>query len=180
MMVKIIFFGLLLFFFSNSMATITMIPEQNRLNRVAKKTDTIFVGRILRQMVIKDGLVYEDGDSYSLAILEFEVLKTYRGKETNDKKQIVCTWFSDSAEFDFDPSVGLGEEFLIFGIQAGSIVQLPEISSYIRRVPKDKSKIYRALKLKQKKIKDKNDILTAFSYSKVIRNACNESIVWSK
>ena len=181
MMAKIIFFGLLVFFFSNSMAMPMNEPEQNVLNRYAKKADTIFVGRVLRQMVIKDGLVYEDGDSYSLAVLEYEVLKTYRGKETNDKKQIVCTWFGGYGEFYFDPSASpLGHKELIFGIQTGSIVQLPMIFRYIRGVPEDESKIYKALKLKREKIKDKSNILTTFSESKVIHNACNEPVIWSK
>lgn len=179
-MAKIIF-SLLLFFFSNSMAVIRKdLSEQDLLNRAAKATDTIFVGRVLRKMAIKDGLVYENGDSDSLAILEYEVLKTYRGKENNHKKQIVCTWFYGYGEFYFDPSASPSREFLIFGIQAGSTVQLPDIFWYIRGVPEDESKIYKALKLKREKIKDKSNILVTFSESKIIRNACNEPIVWSK
>lgn len=179
MMAKILCFGLLLFFFSSSMARLSNnVSEQDILNSVAKETDTIFVGRVLRQMEIKDGLVYDSGDSMSLAILELEVLKTYRGKKTSDKKQVVCTWFGGYGEYYFDPSVGIGREYLIFGIQVGSIVQLPEIFRYIRGVHKDESMIYKALKLNKKEIKDKGNILATFYDGKVIRNACNEPIVW--
>ncbi|MFZ2451185.1 MAG: hypothetical protein WAW36_11760 [Methylovulum miyakonense] len=178
MMAKIISFGLLMFFFSSPMARLRNdVSEQDILNSVAKETDTIFVGRVLRQMEIRDGLVYDSGESMSLAVLELEVLETYRGKQTNDEKQIVCTWFGGYGEYYFDPSAGLGREYLIFGIQVGSIVQLPEIFRYIRGVPKDKSAIYKALKLKIKKTKDKSNILATFYDSKVIRNACNEPIV---
>jgi hypothetical protein len=177
-MVKIIFFGLLLFFFGSSIAKQSSESQQEILNRVAKEADTIFVGRVLRKMEINQGLVYANGNTISLGILEMEVLKTYRGKEANDKKQLVCTWFG-SGEFTFDPPIG--RELLIFGIQVGSIVQIPMIQGYIRGIPEDESQIFRALRLKQKKIKDKSNIFATFySDSKVIRNACNEPIVWHK
>jgi hypothetical protein len=179
MMAKIISFGLLLFFFSSPMARLSNnVSEQDILNSVAEETDTIFVGRVLRQMEIKDGLVYDSGDSMPLAILEVEVLKTYRGKETNDNKQVVCTWFGGNSEFYFNPSVGLGREHLFFGILVGSMVQLPSIHLYSIGVPEDESLIYKALKKKRKKIKDKSNILTTFYDGKVIRNACNEPVVW--
>ena len=176
-MAKIISFGLLLFFFSSSMAKPNNESEQETLNRLAKETDTIFVGRALKEMVIKDGLVYDNGDSFSLVISELQVLKNYRGKKTIDKKQLICFWYTETGEFAFYPTVMIGRDLLIFGFQVGSTVQLPLNYQYIRGIPKDESRIYKALRLKQKNIKDKSNIFSTFyPNNKIIRNACNEPI----
>jgi hypothetical protein len=111
--------------------------EQETLNHLAKYTDTIFVGRVLREMIIEDGLVYDNGDSLPLVISELDVLKTYRGKETPDKRQFICFWYTGVAEFAFYPSVMIGQDILVSGIQVGSVVQLPSIYPHIRGVPKN-------------------------------------------
>jgi hypothetical protein len=70
---------------------------------------------------------------------------------------------------------------LIFGIQVGSVIQLPMIYQYRRGIPKNESQIYNALRLKRKKIKDKSNIFSTFyPDNKIVRNACNEPIVWTE
>ncbi|MBT9096735.1 hypothetical protein KFZ76_03280 [Methylovulum psychrotolerans] len=149
-------------------------PQQDALNRMAIQVDTILTGRVLRKMVVNQGLVYANGNSIPLEIVEVEVLKTYRGKRPNDKKQLICTWIG-SGEFAFDPP--LGRELLIFGIQVGSLVQVPMIR-YIRGIPENESEIYKVLKLKRK-VNNKRNVFSTFAYDrKVIRNACNKPVVW--
>jgi hypothetical protein len=178
-MVRLILLGLLFLNWSLVQAKHPYETEQEILNRVAVETDTIFIGRILRVKTVKDGLVYANGDIFSIGITEEEVLKVYRGKIYKGEKVLVCTWFDD-LEYPFRPSIGI--ESLMFGIKVDNKVLIPSTYGYIRGWGIEKEpKIYKALKLKRKKIKDKSDILATYSSgSKVIRNACNEPIVWSE
>jgi hypothetical protein len=175
-MVRLILFGLLFLSLNLVHAKQAYKPEQEILNRVAIETDTVFIGRVLRVKTIKDGLVYANGDTLPIGITEEEVLKVYRGKVAKGDKLLVCTWY-DEFEYPFGPSIG--NESLIFGIKVDNRVLLPSLYGYIRGVPKIELRIYKALKLKQKKIKDKTNILATYFFdSKITRNACNEPITW--
>jgi len=69
---------------------------------------------INEQTLINDGLVYANGDTLPIGIMEQEVLKVYRGKISKGDKVLVCTWF-DHADFPFGPSIGT--EGVIFGVK---------------------------------------------------------------
>jgi hypothetical protein len=175
-MVKLIFFGLLFLNLNLVYAKLANLPEQEVYNRVAIETDTVFIGRVLRVKTINDGLVYANGDTLPIGIMEQEVLKVYRGKISKGDKLLVCTWF-DNGDFPFGPS--FGTEAIVFGIKVDKKVLLPSILRYFSGVPKKESIIYKAIKLKQKNIKDKSNVLaTYFSKSKATRNACNEPVTW--
>lgn len=90
-MVKLILFGLLLVNLILVQArTHPNESEQEVLNRVAVDTDTIFRGRVLREKAIKDGLVFADGDTLSIGIMEVEVQKVYRGQVLKNDKLLLC------------------------------------------------------------------------------------------
>jgi hypothetical protein len=58
-------------------------------------------------------------------------------------------------------------------------VLLPAILRYFSGVPKNESIIYKALKLKRKYIKNRDDVLATYVIkSKLIHNACNEPVTW--
>ncbi|MBT9096603.1 hypothetical protein KFZ76_02610 [Methylovulum psychrotolerans] len=145
--------------------------EQEVFNRVAIETDTIFVGRVLKVKAIKDGLVYANGDTLSIGIMEEEVLKVYRGKIHKGDKLLVCTWF-DGFEYAFGPSIG--NEAIIFGIKVNNKVLIPSLYGYVRGRPENETTIYKALKLKRKKINAKADVFMTYFEGKIIGNACNE------
>ncbi|POZ49556.1 hypothetical protein [Methylovulum psychrotolerans] len=145
--------------------------EQEVFNRVAIEMDTIFVGRVLKVKTIKDGLVYANGDTLSIGIMEEEVLKVYRGEIHKGDKLFVCTWF-DGFEYAFGPSIG--NEAIIFGIKINNKVLVPSLYGYFRRVPENEATIYKALKLKRKKINAKADVFMTYFEGKIIGNACNE------
>jgi hypothetical protein len=175
-MVKLLLFGVLFLNLNLCFAKLANVPDQEIYNRVAAETDTAFIGRVLRVKIINDGLVYENGNTLPIGIMEQEVLKVYRGKISKGDKVLVCTWF-DHADFPFGPSIGT--EGIIFGIKVDNRVLLPAILRYFNGVPKNESIIYKALKIKQKYIADRVDVLaTYFVNSKLTRNACNEPVTW--
>jgi hypothetical protein len=176
-MTRLILFGLLFLNIYPVQAKHPYESEQEVFNRVAIETDTIFIGRVLRVKTIKDGLVYANGGTLSIGITEEEVLKVYRGKIYKGDKLLVCTWF-DGLEYPFGPSIGV--ESLMFGIKVDNKVLIPSTYGYIRGWGIEKElNIYKALKLKRKKIKGKTNLFaTYFSDSKILRNACNEPVNW--
>jgi len=175
-MVKLILFGLLFINLNLVHAKLADEPDQEVFNRVAIETDTVFIGQALRIKVINDGLVYANGDTLPIVIMEEEVLKVYRGKIAKGDKLLVCTWFNEF-EYTFEPAIG--NQSIIFGIKVDNRVLLPSLYGYTRGVPEKESVIYKALKLNRKKNKDIYNILTTyFTDSKIVRNACNESVTW--
>jgi hypothetical protein len=175
-MVKLLLLGVLFLNLNPVYAKLANVPEQEFYNRVAIETDTAFIGRVIRVKIINDGLVYANGDTLPIGIMEQEVLKVYRGKISKGDKVLVCTWF-DHADFPFGPSIGT--EGVIFGIKVDDRVLLPAILRYFSGVPKNESVIYKALKLKQKFIDRRNDVLATYVInSKLTRNACNEPVTW--
>jgi hypothetical protein len=152
--------------------------EQAILNRVAIDTDTIFTGRVLRKKEFDNGLVYADGNTWSIGILEVEILKVYRGNIRKNNTQLLCTWFlGGERPFGFS----IDQELIFFGLKIdNNRVLIPDTYGYIRGVEEKESAIYKALKLK-KKIKHKsNPFSEVFSDSEIVKNPCSESIDWSK
>lgn len=175
-MVRLILFGLLFLNLSLVQAKFPYESEQAVLNRVAIETDTTFVGRVLRKKTINDGLVYANGDTLSIGILEVEVLKVYRGDIRKNEKLLVCTWF-DGYEYSF--GFTSGQESIYFGIKVDNTVLIPSTHDYIRGWEIEKEPlINKALKLKRKRIKDKANLFATYFFSKIIRNACNEPVTW--
>jgi hypothetical protein len=175
-MVKLILFGLLFLNLNLVYAKLANLPEQEVYNRVAIETDTVFIGRVLRVKAINDGLVYANGDTLPIGIMEQEVLKVYRGKISKGDKLLVCTWF-DNGDFPFGPLIGT--EAIVFGIKLDKKILLPRVSRYFSGVPKNESIIYKALKLKRKHIANGDDVLATYVInSKLTRNACNEPVTW--
>lgn len=148
--------------------------DQEVLNRVAVDADTIFRGRVLREKAITNGLVFADGDTLSIGIMEVEVLKVYRGHILKNDKLLLCTWFLDY-EATFDNS-NLHDS-IFFGIKVdNSRVLIPDTYGYIRRGEEKEQNIYKALKLKHKK--HSNPFSEVFSNNKIMRNPCIEPITW--
>ncbi|ASF47381.1 hypothetical protein CEK71_15650 [Methylovulum psychrotolerans] len=57
----------------------------NKMHSIEWQYKSIRYGRVLRKMVVNQGLVYANGNSIPLEIVEVEVLKTYRGKSLMTK-----------------------------------------------------------------------------------------------
>ena len=76
--------------------------EQERLNRIAEKSDTIFTARVLRENKIKEGLIYESGDVFDIVVIEAEVLKVYRGNIEKNEVIKICTWYGINPEYEYD------------------------------------------------------------------------------
>jgi hypothetical protein len=175
-MVKLIFWGLLLLNLNLVYAKLANLPEQEIYSRLAIETDTVFIGRVLRVKTINDGLVYTNGDTLPIGIMEQEVLKVYRGKISKGDKLLVCTWF-DNGYFPFGPLIGT--EALVFGVKIDKKVLLPRVSGYFSGVPKNESIIYKAIRLKRKPIAKGDGVLATYIINnKLTRNACNEPVTW--
>lgn len=174
-MVRLIFLVLFLINFTPAQAKYPKENEQDVFNRAAVRTDTIFIGRVLRVKTIKDGLVYANGDKLSIGITEDEVLKVYRGNIIKGDKILVCTWFDD-IEYPFGPSIGT--ESILFGIKIDNRILIPMTYGYIRSIPEKETTIFKALKLKKKNIDKSNIFATYIEERKITRNACNEPITW--
>lgn len=149
--------------------------QQQILNRVSENTDTIFIGRKLRAMSIKDGLVYADGDTYPIGIIEVEVLKVYRGKiNINDKLLLCMRYFEYEASFDNSNL----HDSLFFGLQvANNIVLIPDTYGYTMKIPENISILQKALGLKRKNL-NIDPYEEVFSKNKIVRNACKEPMTW--
>jgi len=147
---------------------------QEVLNRVAVDADTIFRGRVLREKAIKNGLVFADGDTLSIGIMEVEVLKVYRGNILKNDKLLLCTWFLDY-EAAFDNS-NLHDS-IFFGIKIdNNKVLIPDTYGYIWGAEENEQNIYKALKLKHKK--HSNPFSEVFSNTKITSNSCIGPIKW--
>ncbi|WP_157198249.1 hypothetical protein [Methylomonas sp. DH-1] len=149
--------------------------EQEVLNRVAVKTDTIFKGRVLRTKTIPNGIVYSDGDNSNAAVIEVEILEVYRGNLHQNNKQVLCTWTSQRP----DPAISFpkGEDQMFFGVMGESgVILIPNLYGYFLLEVENESRLYKALKLKTEISKDL--FLSENPENKLIRNACYEPIKW--
>jgi hypothetical protein len=173
---KAIFFAVLCLYLSSvNSRTFPKETEQETLNRVAVDTDTIFKGRILRKTTVHDGIVYADGDSFIVAIMEVEVLKVYRGKIHKNDKQIMCTWTWHSPEVT-EIGYSNDQELLFFGIRENpNLILIPDSYGYIMDSIEKESRLYKALKLKHKIFKK---LFINVSGLKPIRNVCYEPVTW--
>jgi hypothetical protein len=148
--------------------------EQERLNRIAEKSDTIFTARVLRENRIKEGLIYESGDVFDIVVIEAEVLKVYRGNIEKNEVIKICTWYGINPEYEYDTLVD--SKLLILGIMVDNVVFLPGLYGHISGIPDNELKISRALKLKRKNIDKANVFGLPFdSHSKIKYNLCLES-----
>ena len=171
----IIFFMLIAF---DAQSKRMPIPLQERLNWAAKRSNTIFIGRVLEQKTIKGGFV-ANGGIYGTGIVKVEVLKVYRGKLVKGEQRLVCSWFDEIENtFGFDD----GSEALFFGVDTGVTIQLPTFFGYVRSSTGNKKELARALKLPSLVTKDP-DLIPRLSSGIILdldRNACNEADVWEK
>lgn len=175
-MIKVFLFVILCLHLSSvSSRTFPNETEQETLNRVAVKTDTIFKGRILRTKTIYDGVVYSDGEKSIAGVLEVEVLKIYRGKLQKNDKRILCiwTWQIPGATINFP----VGEEDIFFGVRAkNDVILIPDSYGFSLDKIEKESRLYKALKLKTDIFKDL--FSSRASEKKLIRNACYEPVKW--
>jgi len=173
---KTILFVILSFYLSLAIArTRPHETEQEVLNRVAVKTDTIFKGRVLRTKTIPNGVVYFDGESSNAAIIEVEILEVYRGKLHQNNKQILCTWSWQRP----DPAISFpkGEDQIFFGVTGeNGVILIPNLYGYFLLEVENESRLYKALKLKTNIFKDL--FSSGNSENKLIRNACYEPVKW--
>lgn len=144
---------------------------QQLINRAAKNSDTIFVGKVLGQKEIENGFSF-NGNNLSIGILTVEVLKAYRGNLKQSDHKLVCTWI-DKIEHKFNYPIG--REFVFFGVDMKLNIQLPSTYGFIFAPDKIHKELYKALALRYKPIKNTKivfEIVEPNDY--VSRNVCNE------
>jgi predicted thioredoxin/glutaredoxin len=155
-----------------------MLTEQEALKEMAIEANTIFKGRVLKHVVISNGLVFEDGETLDMAVIEFEVLKSYRGETHKHDRQLVCSWLMRGVDNYYGQEIGysIGQELTVFGLRVDDNHVLETSAHGSITVIDKESMLYKVLKFKHKKIT--NPFAWVWPDSKIKRNACIEPVSW--
>lgn len=172
---KRLFTIFLLLFYIDVFAKFPLESTDKLVKRVISHSDIVFIGKVLGNKTIQNGLILNDkySSAYNVGIWEVEVSKVYRGNVHVGDKRYICSWTNKT---EYDISLENNKEYVFSGVVTGKYIQLPGLHGRILPATGLEKEIAQGLKLPIVVKHDKKDINALYDDQEnaVKRDVCYE------